>query len=327
DGVLAAARIGRYPVHIRLSGNNLRGDFVGVDRLDYGRVSYWRSDFASAPLGTLMNALAVASDGVLIPEPLMSQYGLRIGDPIIGRVSVGEGSAELKMRVVGTFRLWPGWYPNPKKPNEGLVFVGNLDYLFEMAGWQAPYRVWLKLDDSGSVPLIAQGLNDKGFNLVRYESVKAQIEYEQGRPERQGLFGMLSVGFVAAALLTVLGFFLYSVFSFRRRLIELGVLRAIGFSALQMAGFLGWELLLLLGMGIAVGTALGVLASRVYIPFMQVGTSSEVSTVPFQVMIAWSDIFAIYALFGGLFVVALLVLLVLMMRMKVFQAVKLGESL
>jgi putative ABC transport system permease protein len=59
---------------------------------------------------------------------------------------------------------------------------------------------------------------------------------------------------------------------------------------------------------------------------MQVGASAELSTVPFQIIIAWQDMAGVYALFGVLFVVALAVLLILLLRMKVFQAVKLGES-
>ena len=110
-------------------------------------------------------------------------------------------------------------------------------------------------------------------------------------------------------------------------MIELGVLRAIGFSASQTAIFLGWELLLLLGAGLGAGTGLGVLASRIYIPFMQVSTTPESSAVPFSVIIAWSDMLSVYALFGMLFIAALAALVVLLSRMKVFQAVKLGETL
>jgi putative ABC transport system permease protein len=202
-------------------------------------------------------------------------------------VSLKAGSALLKLRVAGVFHLWPGWYP--QKTGGTMLFVGNLDYLFEEAGYQAPYSVLLKLNDGAEVKQVARGVLEVGFDLVRYESVNAHIVEEQARPARQGLFGLLSVGFVASALMTVLGFFLYSVFSFRRRMIELGVLRAIGFSAPQTAAFLGWELVLLMGTGLGAGTGLGVLASMIYIPFMQVSTTPEASAVPFRVIIAWSD--------------------------------------
>ena len=154
----------------------------------------------------------------------------------------------------------------------------------------------------------------------------AAIVDEQRRPERQGLFGLLSVGFVAAALLTVLGFLLYALFSFRRRIIELGILRAVGLSAGQMTLFLAWELVFLIVTGLVAGTVLGAWISDLFIPYLQVGAGPAARVPPFLVEIAWPAIFRIYALFGLLFVVALVVLVVLLRRMKIFQAIKLGET-
>jgi putative ABC transport system permease protein len=155
---------------------------------------------------------------------------------------------------------------------------------------------------------------------------RQKIVDEQRRPERQGLFGVLSVGFGAAALLTVLGFLLYALFSFRRRFIELGVLRAIGLSAGQMASFLAWELAFLLLVGLAAGTGLGVWVSKLFIPYLQVGAKATDLIPPYVVEIAWPEIFRIYILFGLLFVFALGTLAALLMRMQIFQAVKLGET-
>ena len=89
---------------------------------------------------------------------------------------------------------------------------------------------------------------------LNWDAAQLEIVSEQGRPERQGLFGLLSIGFGAAAVLTVLGFLLYALFSFRRRFIELGVLRASGLSSEQMTSFLAWELIFLIVIGGAVGT-------------------------------------------------------------------------
>jgi putative ABC transport system permease protein len=63
-----------------------------------------------------------------------------------------------------------------------------------------------------------------------------------------------------------------------------------------------------------------------FIPYLQVGTGPSAQTPPFVVKIAWSAIFRIYALFGLLFVGALGGLAALLLRMKIFQAVKLGET-
>jgi putative ABC transport system permease protein len=168
-------------------------------------------------------------------------------------------------------------------------------------------------------------LREIGFFVMSDDDARQMILQEQTQPARQGLFGVLSVGFLAAAGLTVLGFLLYAVFSFRQRFIELGVLRAIGLSVGQMAAFLAGEQLALIVTGAAAGTGLGVWASRLFIPFLQVHGGQHPHTPPFVVEVAWADIFQIYAVFGGMLLGAVAVMLVLLIRMRVFEAIKLGE--
>ncbi len=167
-----------------------------------------------------------------------------------------------------------------------------------------------------------------GLNTIvkDWTSADLNIRAEQRRPERQGLFGLLSMGFIASALLTVLGFLLYALFSFRRRYIEMGMLRAIGLSIQQMIALLAAELAFLVLLGIGVGTALGVFASRLFVPFLQIGASAQSQYPPFQIQIAWSSIVEIYVLFALLFIAALGILSALLLRMKIFQAIKLGET-
>ena len=138
---------------------------------------------------------------------------------------------------------------------------------------------------------------------------------------------MLSAGFIASALMTALGFLLYALFSFRRRFIEMGMLRAIGLSVRQMIGLLASELASLILLGMSVGTLLGVIASRLFVPFLKMGATTEALYPPFQIQIAWLSIFEIYFLLAALFLAALGVLVPLLMRMKIFQAIKLGEAI
>jgi putative ABC transport system permease protein len=58
-----------------------------------------------------------------------------------------------------------------------------------------------------------------------------------------------------------------------------------------------------------------------------VGTTSAAQVPPYVVIIAWPEILRIYALFGGLFVVALGGLALLLVRIKIFEAIKLGETI
>ncbi len=323
-GVKAAARVARYTFSSQLTGGYQEGTFIGIDRIDFPRVAFWRKDFAPGTLGALMNALAVAPEGVLVPRSFMGQHALTVGDTIRVTVKVYGQNAEMDMKVVGGFDLFPTWYPGDEE--EGPLLVGNLDHLFEQAGGQFPYDVWLKTDPTVDYNQVVRGVGDLRLGVLNWEAALLKVYQEQRRPERQGLFGLLSVGFGAAALLTVLGFLLYALFSFRRRFIELGMLRAIGLSAWQMTMFLAWELAFLIITGLVVGTGLGAWASELFIPYLQVGSGPSARIPPFLVQIAWPAIFRIYALFGLLFIVALVVLAVALLRMKIFQAVKLGET-
>jgi putative ABC transport system permease protein len=304
-------------------------------------VAYWQKDFASQPLGELMNALGADPEGVLVPNSLVEKLGIKIGDKLIFGIQTGDSgvSIPIELRIVGTFNLFPTWYPD-----DGPMFVANLDTLYLQAGAEYPHEVWLRTtktaDPEGivyairgySITLDLQAdqsrLVENGLNtlVLSWSSASNDILAAQKRPERQGLFGLLSVGFVASALLTVLGFLLYALFSFRRRFIELGMLRAIGLSVRQMTLFLAAELATLILIGIGVGTLVGVFASKLFVPFLKIGSSTQANYPPFQIEIAWNSIFQIYGLFIILFVIALGVLSAILVRMKVFQAIKLGES-
>jgi putative ABC transport system permease protein len=337
-GVLAAARVGRYQMVVDYNHVANTAIFMGIDRLDFPKVSYWQRDFAGQSLGELMNLLAANPDNVLVSRQFLTDGEKKIGDPVSIIANPFGETAPMTLKIVGAFDIFPTWYPE-----DGPLFVGNLNYFFQQAGKQYPYDVWMKTTPDadhrriiwgirGLTALLERGdhsqIDNEGLNIfvTQWQSAPLQIFAEQRRPPRQGLFGLLSVGFVASASLTVLGFLLYALFSFRRRFIELGVLRAIGLSTVQMTLLLAWELAALILIGMAAGTGLGVWVSAWFIPYLQVGVEVTTRYPPFIVTIAWGALSQIYLLFGLLFAVALGSLTALLVRMKIFQAVKLGET-
>jgi putative ABC transport system permease protein len=340
-GVESATRVGRYKFSAIVPAGSLQGSFLGIDRLTFPSAAYWQRDFASEQLGVLMNSLAADPTGILVPKSLLTQRKLQIGDTLQLGITTGVAGQSIPMeaRIVGSFDLFPTWYPE-----DGALVVGNLEELFLRAGAEYPHEVWLGTRRDAEPEMVAytvrgfsilldqqadqSKLVQTGLNtIVRdWSSAELNIRAEQRRPERQGLFGLLSVGFVASALLTVLGFLLYALFSFRRRFIEMGMLRAIGLSIQQMTSLLAAELAFLVLLGIGVGTALGVFASRLFVPFLQIGASAQSQYPPFQIEIAWLSIVQIYVLFIFLFLAALSALSGLLVRMKIFQAIKLGET-
>jgi putative ABC transport system permease protein len=311
-------RVGSYQAQY----NNTDSFFIGVDRTDFPRIAYWRDDFASSSLGALMNALAVTADGVLVSNDVVSRDGLRGGDLVRLAVNIYGQVTNVELRVVGSFDLFPTWYPE-----KGPLFVGNLDYLFQQTGSELSYYVYMRTLSNVDFENIGdEQLPNVNPGVFNWQAANLLINSEQQRPERQGLFGMLFIGFAAAAVLTVLAFLLYVLFSFQRRFIELGVLRASGLSNGQMTSYMAWELAFLVFLGGAAGTAMGVWTSQLFIPFLQVGSDASSKVPPYNILINWQAVFQLYVLFAVLFIVTLVVVVTLLRKMKVFQAIKLGET-
>ncbi len=320
-GVETVARVGKYQGALRTGSRSETITFMGIERIDFGQVAYWRPDFAAVDLSHLLNALALAPDGVLVPQDLMTRNALRIGDLLRMQIDLSGERLELGLTIVGSFELFPAWYPE-----DSVLLVGNLNFLFQQVGGAMPYRIWLNADPTHTFEQITADMTDLNFWVRPDRLPEQRILAEQQRPERQGLFGVLSIGFMGAAILTILGFLLYAFFSFRRRFVELGTLRAVGLSSWDMIVFIFWELIFLVLIGVATGTGLGAMVSYVFIPFLQIGSHVATQIPPFLVEIAWPAVFRMYALFGIFFFIALVGLIISLLRMKIFQALKLGEA-
>ena len=318
-----AARVGNYEVESQIDGQSVSGRFMGVDPASFHEVAYWRWDFSRYRFGTLMNALGNHTNGVLVPNALLESSTLQLGDPIRYTVTLGRSDVDYDGIVVGSFDYFPTWYP----AEESLLVVGNLTNVFEVAGGEFPYEVWAESGALIETDTFRQELLDQQLFGTYWDEARPLISAEQGLPQRQGLFGLLSVGFITSALLTVLGFFLYALFSLQRRTVELGILRAVGLQRSKMLGLVAWELVLLIVLGLLLGTGLGVLISQQFIPFLQVGAAVSETAPPYLVEIAWDAVAQTYLLFAVLFVVALLALSWQLLRIKLFEAIKLGESI
>lgn len=322
DSVVDSTRVGRYQATAQFGSQFDTGELLGVDRYNLPNIAYWRADFARQSLGDLMNQLALAPDGLLVSDTFLANHALTLDDVLTLRIAYNDISKEVDFRIAGTFHLFPTYYPG-----DATLFVGNLDYIFEAMGVELPYTVWLKTSQPANLQTLSeQAITKIGARTINWKEPVGLIDEEQERPERQGLFGVLSVGFAASALLTVLGFLLYALLSYQRRFVELGVLRAIGLSSGQMIAFLAAELAFLILMGGLVGTGLGVWISNNFIPYLQIGADAQAQIPPYVVYIAWNEILRVYALFGVLFFAALAILVVLLRRMKIFQAIKMGDT-
>ena len=320
-GIHAATRVGHYAAMLRLGGTVTTAQLIGIDRRTFPQVApMFEPNWAGgASLGALMNLLASHPDGVLVSRSALAQ-GLRIGDRLPITAEVFGDRQAITLRVVGAIDLWPGVYPQ-----DGPLLVLNLDALFDQLGGQYPYDVWITRDPAVPLGEIMRDVRRLGVALIDVSDVAERTRIEQTRPQRQGLFGMLSVGFVAAGGLSAISFVLGALITARRRTIELGVLRAMGLSGGRALSALALEQAILILIGVIGGLAVGAVTVALVVPMLHVGVGPWPGTPPVVVRQPWSELALPAALVALALSMALLALTIVQSRLRLLEAVKLGE--
>ncbi len=323
-GVTAFARAAQIPAYAREYGSfGIKQVLLAVDRRAFQAVAAkaYRDELSPQPFGALMNLLATSRDSALVSRDFLARHNLEPGDSIVLITNPGRESAPITLTIRGGFDYFPTLTRGRDDP---IGYVANLEYVFEKLGKDVPYDVLLSVQPGMSGQEVAREAIAREFIVKDVFDAQTAIREAQAQPARQGLFGVLTAGFLGATLLTAIGFVLYSLVSFRRRSIELGVLRTIGLSEGQMAAYLILTQAALVLLGALAGSLLGALASTLFIPFLQVGGSLVNQVPPFIVRVAWGDLVLMYAAVAAALGVALVGTLLLLRRLKVFEAIKLG---
>jgi putative ABC transport system permease protein len=277
-------------------------------------VAYWQRDFADKQLGALLNELAATPNGVLVPADFLAEKNLDAGDVLTLGIKTGvEGqSVSWRVKIVGAFDLFPTWYPE-----DGVLMVGNLDEFFLQAGSEYPHEVWMSARRGADAEDIVYACAATAFARSRRQpeppggrrlehlrpswASADRIRAEQAARNVRAFwpaFGRVC-GLGPADGARIL---LYALFSFRRRFIEMGMLRAVGLSVRQMVSLLAAELAFLVLIDRR-GHSGWHLPASCLCPSLKLARLRKPCIRPSGGG-AWISILQIYLLFGVLFVAA-----------------------
>jgi len=322
-GVYSATRIGDYLTTVASAGTRrtLRARFIGIDRLDFPKVAAFRSDFARDSLGELMNRLAVRPDGVLVSQHFLDRYGLQIGDSLNLRTTVETLSFDLDHTIVGVYNVFPTVYED-----ERPTVIGNLDYLFTAAGSPLPHSIWMRINPKADRDLLREKVEELGVWVTKWRDTGPLISLEQNKMERVGIFGMLTLSFLAAAIFAAIGLLVYNYASLRERLYRFAIVRAVGLTQGQLLTQVAVEYGVLTGYGVIGGVGIGILVSHLFIPFFRVTTELSLRPPTLVPLIAWQGIGQITIAFVAALVIAQLIVIIATTRRGVFQALRMGDQ-
>ncbi len=131
---------------------------------------------------------------------------------------------------------------------------------------------------------------------------------------------------VTALLLCFTGFLIYWISSVKNRELQFGVLRAMGMRFREILLMLLNEQFFVSLTSIAAGYAAGRLTAYLYMPVIRIAYSSADYPVPLLVVREPADEAKLFIIIGLMVLVGLFVMYRIIRRMRVSEALKLGED-
>ncbi len=321
-GVERATRVGDYDARMEVGGGRSASvRFLAVDRAEFAPVAWFRRDFAGESLGSLMNRLATSPDSILVAQHFMAQNLLKVGDVIPLWVTLDTGFRfQSQFTIVGVYSLFP-----TTEEAENAV-IGNMDYLALLAGATFPHNIWLQVQEGTDSKKLLKAVESLGVDGAKWHDSRALIAEEKAKTERVGIFGTLTVGFLAAALMAVLALLVHSYASLQERLFQFGVLRAIGAQRRQLMAQLTIEYGLLVVYGTIAGSFIGAYASELFTPFFRSASQSKVMLPPLMPIIAQDEVIRLTLIFGLIIIFVELAATAQAMQRRLFEIMRMGNQ-
>ncbi|MEM7533604.1 MAG: ABC transporter permease [Chloroflexota bacterium] len=326
NGVTAAARVGDYDADIRVAtdgGRTLKARFLAIDRTDFDKVAWFRSDFAPEPLGGLMNRLALTPESILVSQAFLDQNFLQVGDQIQMTVYPDFGvKFESQFIITGVYDYFPTVY------EDTFTVIGNLEYVFFFFGMVMPHNIWLETDETyvDAEPILDMIPDEAGISTIEEFDAKGLIRAELEQMERVGVFGTLSVSFIVAAIMAALGLLTYSYASLEERRSQFAVLRASGLGHYQVLGQITFEYGILTLFGAIAGVIIGTITAILCVPLFRITVGEAVPLPPLIPVVAQAEIVPMAGLFIAVMVAAQLIIVGVALRSRLFDRLRMGQA-
>ena len=303
---------------------------MGIHTKEFGSMTKMPEGLLEKPYYEYLNTLAKVPDGLLVSSNFKSVLGYEIGDGITFYRTSGMDAFG---KIVGFVDYFPGYAPSVIAMNpdgtaykqDNFLIVAHYDTLRQEWGTQ-PYEVWIDLKDGYGSGDMLNWIEENDIQAVKYSNKDANLENTMEDPLLQGTNGVLTMGFIVTILLCAIGYLIYWIMAIRERELMFGVLRACGFHKGELVHMLVNEQIFCGVFSVLAGIGIGKLSSHMFVPILQQAYASENQVLPMKLITDAADMYRLYGVISVAMLVALLVLIIILFKMNVTKALKLGEE-
>lgn len=316
---------------LRLTGKASMGcTLMAIHTKEFGEITKVPNYLTEKNYYEYLNLLAENPKGVLVSKNMKDTYGCQIGDTITYNDSFGNSTTG---KILEFVEYWPGYQASTLqlKPDgtmenrENLLVIANIAMVQSEFGVY-PYEVWAKLQDGADVDAVYDWIDTEQLRVKKFRDKSAVMDSVYNDPLLQGTNGVLTMGFIVTIILCAVGYLIYWIMSIRSREMLFGVLRACGMHKGELFQMLTIEQFFSGVLSILVGIGIGGLTSKMFVPMLQNAYAAANQVLPMQLITNPVDMYRLYGVIAGVMILCLLTLILLVFKMNVSKALKLGEE-
>ena len=328
SGTASAAKVWQptdYSIHVE--GKKVEASqLMAIHTKTFGETAVMKEGLLNHHFYEYLNALGSVENGVLLSRSFETDFDLKLGD--IFRIV--RDSRTYQFVICGFVDYWPSFEPMTYVSDEegyrevtNYLVVTNLDHLQQKWGVE-DYDIWLRVKDS--TDYLYDYFTENGTKLYKFTDATNDVVRMKNDPMIQGTNGILTVGFVVVLLVCSTGFLIYWILSIRSRSLQFSIYRAMGMTLREVLTMLLCEQLFISGTAVASGVGVGFLTSKLYMPLIQMAYGNSASPLPLEVVTQQQDMLQLFLILGAVMLLCLVILGWIISRMKIAQALKLGED-
>lgn len=334
EGVKSAAKVYREDeittsLGKKTSDNKVQTSLMAFDTKKFGQtVSDFDPSLLPTHLNHYLNAMAKNPDAILMSSNFQKKFGVKLGDKV---TYTNADKKDMTGIVYGFIDYFPSYVESTHELNEEDTLITTDHYLIlaNLASVQQtygvkPYQIWIRTD--GSSQFIYDYAKKNNVEYTVFEDVSSKLVDVKNDALFQGTNGILTMSFIVILILCCTGFLIYWILSIRQRELLFGVFRAMGMTKKEIVQMLINEQIFSSGVSILIGAGLGILASTLFVPLVQIFYASTDQAVPLQVMYQAVDMIRLFSVIGIVIVICMVVLGKLISKINISQALKLGED-
>lgn len=305
-----------------------RVQLMGIETHKFGMTAWMKDGLSEEHFFTYLNSMSQTLGGCLVSSNFRDILGCEVGDTITVRPTNQDS---VQLTITGFVDYFPTYNPTARETQDDgtektvdrYLVAANFGYLKSLWGTQ-PYEIWIKCSDGADA--VSEYAATSGVRYWKYSDIFSRIDAMKNSPAIQGTNGILTLSFIIGLILCAAGFLIFWILSIKSRSLQFGIYRSMGMTVRELITMLINEHLWQSVTSVIAGAGIGYLVSRLYIPLIQIAYTSADTSLPLEVTRNLSEHIRLIAIIAAVLVVCICVLIALIRRLRMAQAIKLGED-